>query len=133
MRLLRGPLAMTIAIVSAFGQQISIEPRSQPTVQPKHETTRDDSRHPRLRIDTTLVLVPVEVSDGLNRPVSGLEKENFHVFDDKVEQKITAFAMEDEPIAICQVLDVSGSMSGTLPNTAGAAENFFRTANLGDQ
>jgi Ca-activated chloride channel homolog len=86
-----------------------------------------------LRVDSTLVLVPVEVSDQLNRPISGLEKENFQVFDDKVEQKITAFAMEDEPIAICLVFDVSGSMSGTLPKTVGAAENFFQTANLGDQ
>jgi Ca-activated chloride channel homolog len=94
---------------------------------------KNDESHVNLRIDTTLVLVPVEVSDELNRPISGLEKENFHVFDDKVEQKITAFAMEDEPIAICLVFDVSGSMSGTLPNTAGAAENFFRTANRGDQ
>src|ERR1700678_802401 len=133
MRLLRGPLAMTIAIVSAFGQQISIEPRSQPTVQPKHETTRDDSRHARLRIDTTLVLVPVEVSDALNRPVSGLEKENFHVFDDKVEQKIVSFAMEDDPIAVGLVFDVSGSMAAALPETRQAAATFFKTANPGDE
>ena len=86
-----------------------------------------------LIVDTTLVLVPVEVSDELNRPVAGLEKENFQVFDDKVEQKITAFAMEDEPIAMCLVFDISYSMSGTLPVTTRAAENFFRIANPGDQ
>src|ERR1700677_2390042 len=133
MRLLRGPLAMTIAIVSAFGQQISIEPRSQPTVQPKHETTRDDSRHARLRIDTTLVLIPVEVSDRLNRPVSGLEKQNFHVFDDKVEQKIISFSMEDDPIAVGLVFDVSGSMKDDLQQMRHAAKQFFKTSNPGDE
>ena len=50
-------------------------------------------------MDTNLVLVPVSVNDPLNRPVSGLEKENFRVFEDKVEQEITQFAMDDEPIA----------------------------------
>src|SRR5580658_6272311 len=113
----------------AFRGQGPIEPRPNP----KQESKQNGNSGVSLRVDSTLVLVPVEVSDELNRPISGLEKENFQVFDDKVEQKITAFAMEDEPIAICLVFDVSGSMSGTLPNTVGAAENFFRTANLGDQ
>lgn len=86
-----------------------------------------------LRADATLVLVPVEVSDQLNRPVSGLGKENFRVFDDGVEQQITAFAMEDEPVAICLVIDLSDSMSRTQRATAEAAQNFFRTANPGDR
>jgi Ca-activated chloride channel family protein len=133
MRMLRGPIAMTIAIVSAFGQQISIEPRTQPGVQPKHETTRDESGHARLRIDTTLVLVPVEVSDGLNRPVSGLEKQNFHLFDDKVEQKIISFSMEDDPIAVGLVFDVSGSMKDDLQQMRHAASQFFKTSNPGDE
>jgi Ca-activated chloride channel family protein len=117
----------------AFHGQGPIEPRQNARATPTQNPKDNSEPRVNLRVDTTLVLVPVEVSDELNRPISGLEKENFHVFDDKVEQKITAFAMEDEPIAICLVFDVSGSMSGTLPNTVGAAENFFRTANLGDQ
>ena len=56
------------------------------------------------------MLVPVEVSDRLNRPVNGLEKQNFHVFDDQAEQKIVSFSMEDDPIAVGLVFDISGSM-----------------------
>ncbi|HTB20186.1 MAG TPA: VWA domain-containing protein [Bryobacteraceae bacterium] len=87
----------------------------------------------RLRIDTTLVLVPVEVSDALNRPVSGLEKQNFRVFDEKVEQKIISFSMEDDPIAVGLVFDISGSMAGDLPEMRHAAARFFKTSNPGDE
>ena len=54
-----------------------------------------------LRADTNLVLVPTSVSDPLSRPVTGLEKENFRVFDDGVEQAITSFATEDM-LVVCQ-------------------------------
>jgi Ca-activated chloride channel family protein len=128
-RALGGTLAVAIALGAAFGQQVSIEPPKHPSVQQKQEQPRPD----RLRIDSALVLVPVEVSDGLNRPVSGLEKENFHVFDDKVEQKIATFAMEDDPIAICLVFDVSGSMGQDLREMRHAAARFFKTANAGDE
>ena len=129
MRRLRWPLAIAIALAAAYGQQVSIQPRQRPTVEQKQEEPRPG----RLRIDTTLVLVPVEVSDGLNRPVSGLEKQNFHVFDDKVEQKIHSFSMEDDPIAVGLVFDVSGSMGNDLREMRGAASRFFKTSNPGDE
>ena len=96
-----------------FARQGPIEPRpkADPQARPKEDSKQDDESHVNMRIDTTLVLVPVEVSDALNRPVSGLEKENFKIFDDKVEQKIVSFAMEDDPIAVGLVFDVSGSMA----------------------
>ena len=86
-----------------------------------------------LRVDTTLILVPVSVNDPLNRPVSGLEKENFRVFEDKVEQKITQFAMDDEPVAVGLVFDTSGSMGEKLRRSRMAAREFFRTANPEDE
>jgi len=128
MRVLGGPLVMAVAIASALGQQVSLEPKQRPSVQ-KHEEAHQD----RLRIDTTLVLVPVEVSDRLNRPVSGLENHNFHVFDDKVEQKIISFSMEDDPIAVGLVFDISGSMGGDLREMRHAASQFFKTSNPGDE
>jgi Ca-activated chloride channel family protein len=112
-------IAVGLAAPLAFRGQGPIEPRqkSAPSTQPKQDQKIDES-HVNLRIDSTLVLVPVEVSDELNRPVSGLEKENFKVFDDKAEQKIISFAMEDDPIAVALVFDVS---------------YFFKTANPGDE
>jgi VWFA-related protein len=129
-------IAAGLAAPLAFHGQGPIEPRPKPgatlKTDPKQDPKQDDA-HVNIKIDTTLVLVPVEVSDALNRPVSGLEKENFHVFDDKVEQKIVSFAMEDDPIAVGLVFDVSGSMAGALPETRQAAATFFKTANPGDE
>lgn len=126
-RALQATLTMALAIGAAFGQQVSIEPRASVEIQ------QDAVRPDRLRVDSMLVLVPVEVSDGIGRPVSGLEKQNFHVFDDEVEQRVTAFAMEDDPIAVCLVFDISGSMAGDLPEMRHAAARFFKTSNPGDE
>lgn len=111
-----------------------IEPRAKlgAKAEPKQDSQQDDIRV-NIRADSTLVLVPVEVSDPLNRPVSGLDKENFKIFDDKVEQKIVSFAMEDDPIAVGLVFDVSGSMQRDLGQTRLAAQRFFATANKGDE
>jgi VWFA-related protein len=86
-----------------------------------------------LRADTNLVLVPTSVSDPMNRPVTGLEKENFRVFDNGVEQTVTQFAMEDEPLALGLIYDVSGSMGKGLGKSRVAAQKFFQTANREDE
>jgi VWFA-related protein len=118
-----------IALVLGLGgfAQVSIQPRPQPA-----------SKEPgipsaNLRVDTNLVLVPVTVNDELNHPVTGLERENFRVFDDKMAQTITAFSTEDEPIALGLVFDVSGSMGGTLPKGREAAARFLKLANPEDE
>jgi VWFA-related protein len=106
--------------------QVSVENR------PKPAPPKEQLPTPNLRVDTSLVLIPVSVNDPLNRPVTGLEKENFRIFDDRVEQKITQFAMEDEPVAVGLVFDTSGSMGDKLRRSRMAAREFFNTSN-GDQ
>ena len=86
-----------------------------------------------LRVDSNLVLVPVSVCDPNNRPVTGLEKEHFKIFDDKVEQTVTHFAMEDEPLAVGLVFDISGSMGPKMRRSRLAAAEFFRKANPEDE
>ncbi len=113
-------------------QQVSIEPQGKG--RPKQQQPRDESPSPDIRVDTTVVLVPVSVNDkALGRPVSGLERENFRVFDDKVQQKIVSFAMEDEEIAVGLVFDTSGSMGNTLQRSRMAAVEFFKTSNPEDE
>ncbi len=63
-----------------------------------------------IRIDTNVVLIPVTVTDPLNRFVTGLEQDSFKVFEDKLEQKIVSFGSEDAPLSIGIVFDTSGSM-----------------------
>jgi len=86
-----------------------------------------------LRIESNLVLVPVTVCDRMNRPVAGLEKDHFKVFDDKVEQTVTHFSRDDEPLAVGLVVDTSGSMGRKLRRSRLAAAAFFKEANAGDE
>src|SRR5512146_363654 len=113
-------IGLAVLIAPAFRAQVHIEPRARPA--PKQELPR-----PNLRVDTHLVLIPVSVNDALNRPVSGLEKENFRLYDNGVEQTITQFAMDDEPVAVALVFDTSGSMGEKLRRSRMAAKAFFTT------
>jgi Ca-activated chloride channel family protein len=113
----------------------SLACHGQVAVQPRQNPTAAEFRTPtaNLRVDTNLVLVPVTVCDPLNRPVTGLETEHFKVFDDHVEQTVTHFAMDDEPVAVGLVFDISGSMGPKLRLSRMAAAAFFKTANEEDE
>jgi Ca-activated chloride channel family protein len=91
------------------------------------------NRQSTLRVDSSLVLVPVSVCDPTNRPVTGLEREHFKVFDDRIEQTVTHFAMDDEPVAVGLVFDISGSMGPKLRLARLAAAQFFKSANPDDE
>jgi Ca-activated chloride channel homolog len=88
-----------------------------------------------IRVDKKLVLVPVSVLDKENRPVPGLERSNFRVFDDKAEQAIETFSMDDGPVAVGLVVDTSGSMSFGLKlrHSQMAVRAFLATANPEDE
>jgi VWFA-related protein len=111
----------------AFLGQVKTEPRPKLGVPPAESRPSAS-----LRIDTNLVLVPVSVCDPQNRPVTGLEKDHFRVLDDHVEQTITHFSMDDEPVAVGLVFDISGSMGTKLQKSRQAAAEFFRTSNTED-
>src|ERR1700730_7204757 len=86
-----------------------------------------------IRVQSTLVLIPVTVTDPLNRFVTGLDRENFRVFEDKSEQKVTHFASEDAPLSVGLVFDTSGSMGSKLDKSRQAVAQFFKTANPEDE
>lgn len=128
--LARQTFALAVAYSAyCFAQQVVIEPRTRTAPQ----KGPDSNPRATLRADSNLVLVPVTVGDPLNRPVIGLEKENFRLIDDRVPQIITQFAMEDAPVAVGLVFDTSGSMGATLRRSRMAAMEFFKTANKEDE
>lgn len=110
------------------GEPVTIESRK-----PTQPAAKPDSRPVDIRIDKTLVLINVTVTDPLNRFVTGLEKEHFRLYEDKVEQEITQFSSEDAPISIGLVFDTSGSMGPKLQKSRLAAAEFFKTANPADE
>lgn len=86
-----------------------------------------------LHTDVDVALVNVTVTDPYNRLVTGLEPDNFRVFEDNTEQEVVSFSSEDVPISIGVIFDLSGSMSNKLAKAREAAIQFFKTANPADE
>src|SRR5580692_8879253 len=86
-----------------------------------------------IRVDTNVVLVPVTVTDPLNRFVTGLDQDAFEVYEDKVKQKIVSFGSEDAPLSIGIVFDTSASMGAKLERSRLSVAEFFKTANPEDE
>jgi VWFA-related protein len=107
--------------------QVNIAPRPKPA--PKEEILPKAN----IRADINLVLIPVTVTDPLNRFVTGLEKEYFKVYEDKKQQQIAAFSSEDAPLSVGLLFDCSGSMGPKLRSSREAVAQFFKTANPEDE
>ena len=85
-----------------------------------------------MRVDVDLVLVPVTVTDALNRPVIDLPKQNFTLYEGGVAQPIQYFSNEDAPISVGLILDCSGSMRNKIEYEREAVAEFFKYANPQD-
>ena len=126
-------LSLSVCLV-ADDEQVTITPRVKAKVPDKARETADLERRPAsIRIDKTLVQINVTVTDPLNRFVTGLEKEHFKLFEDRIEQEIADFSSEDAPLSIGLVFDTSGSMGAKLQQSRRAAAEFFKTANPEDE
>jgi Ca-activated chloride channel homolog len=119
--------AVGICLGSAVWGQANLDVRTKPV-----EKTEPRPRS-NIRVDSTLVLIPVTVTDPLNRFVTGLEKENFKLTEDKLLQEITQFSSEDAPLSVGVVFDCSGSMGHKLDKSRQAVAQFFKLANPEDE
>jgi Ca-activated chloride channel family protein len=86
-----------------------------------------------IRTDVKLVLVPVSVTDGMQRIVAGLSRDNFEVFDGKKAQTIQDFSSEDVPASVGIILDSSGSMRDKWDRVRDAVDQFCDAANPEDE
>jgi len=117
--------------LAGLGLAQEARPQLKPRVKPAESEA--DRITPNLRVDTNLVLIPVTVTTPLNQFVTGMEKEQFRVFEDKAEQEVAYFASFDAPLSIGLVFDASGSMGSKLTKSRQAAAEFFKTANPEDE
>jgi Ca-activated chloride channel homolog len=86
-----------------------------------------------LNVDVDLVEVHVTVVDQLDRPVGNLQKENFHLVEDGVEQNISVFKHEDIPVSLGLVIDNSRSIEPRKQRLDAAAVSFVRKSNPNDE
>jgi len=127
-----GLLIITPALGAADGDSVSTTPHAK-TAGPEPAAPVSEQRSANIRVDTDLVEINVTVTDPLNRFVTGLEKEHFRLFEDKIEQTIRDFSSEEAPLSIGLVFDTSGSMGPKLQKSRQAAAQFFETANPEDE
>ncbi|HKZ80466.1 MAG TPA: VWA domain-containing protein [Pyrinomonadaceae bacterium] len=77
-----------------------------------------------IRVNTTLVTIPVSVLDRDGRYVPNLTKGNFRLWEDNVEQEVAFFASVDKPFSVVLMLDTSGSTRFRLEEIQDAAIAF---------
>jgi len=100
----------------------------------KHDTpAKPIQQGQSVHIDVNLALVNVTVTDPYDRVVTGLDPDNFRVFENNIEQEIQFFSSEDVPISIGVVFDLSGSMANKIGKAKEATLQFFKTANPQDE
>ncbi len=85
------------------------------------------------RLEVNLIQVPVTVTDMRDHPVMGLGKTAFRVFEDDVEQQVTALSMSDGPVSAGIVFDTSLSMRSRINASRAAVKQFFETSVRGDE
>lgn len=94
----------------------------------KLQKPKDD----KLVIGTDIVNVTISVTDPYQRFVTGLSKDHFEVFDDKVKQQIAHFTDDDSPVSLGIVYDVSGSMKDRINRSIRALRRFIDTSHNDD-
>ena len=77
-----------------------------------------------IRVNTTLVTIPVSVMDRDGRYVPNLLKDDFRIWEDGVEQEVAFFASVDKPFAVVLMLDTSPSTQFRLEDIQDAAITF---------
>ena len=87
----------------------------------------------RLAMNVDLVLVPVTITDPMNRLVTGLEQNDFFIYENNSQQKLKTFSCEDAPVSIGIIFDLSGSMTTKLIRARDSILQFMKTANPQDE
>jgi VWFA-related protein len=78
-----------------------------------------------IKLRTTLVQVPVVVSEHGGRYVSDLTRDDFTIFEDGIKQNIELFGSVEEPFSVALLLDSSGSTESALDQIKSAALAFL--------
>jgi VWFA-related protein len=77
------------------------------------------------KVNVEVVQVTVTVMDEGGRPIGGVPRSSFRVFEDGKPQTITYFAAEDVPLELIVAVDISGSMTAVMPKLKKAVKEFL--------
>ena len=100
---------------------------------PQKLEKQDKDKDYTLSVVVEEVQLPISVLDKDGRPVNGLTKNDFAIFEDNVQQQIKTFKHEDIPLSLGLVIDNSGSMRNKRERVNSAALSFARESNPEDE
>src|SRR5881396_4180259 len=101
--------------------------------QPTNKGSNEIDEGSVVRVNTSLITVPAMVMDRNGRYIANLRKEDFRIFEDGVEQKISYFASVEKPFTVALMLDVSGSTQLQLAQIRDAANTFVSRLRFNDR
>ena len=126
-------LASAIALAQSELDTAHIFPRENPQMLAAANVATSPEHMHAIKQNVDLVLVPVSVTDGKQRLVTGLDQSNFQVLEGKKVQEIRHFSNEDAPVSLGVIVDTSGSMKGKLERVREAVTQFCEMANVQDE
>ena len=97
------------------------------------QVTEKTPEDPPIKVETTLLNIPIIVSDRNGRNIAGLKKEDFSVYKGGVQQNIEFFANQDMSMSVAIIMDTSNSTQNVLGNIAKAAKEFLTVFRAEDQ
>ena len=100
--------------------------------EPSSAQSRPDDEY-TIRVNVDMVILRATAQDRKNILVSGLDKDDFQVYEDGVLQPIKNFSHEDVPVTVGLVIDNSGSMGAKRADVIAAGLAFARSSNPQDQ
>jgi Ca-activated chloride channel family protein len=106
---------------------------SPPPPPPPGQAANSGKQGSGIKVEVNLVVLHTTVLDDRQRFADGLKQENFRVFEDKVEQKLSVFKREDVPVSMGLVIDNSGSMREKRPRVNEAALTLVQASNPRDE
>ncbi len=97
----------------------------QPPTKPLEEEDRKPEAQGSLRVDVSQIQVDITVQDKDGNLITGLTKNDFTVFEDKVEQKISNFAPVEAPMTAVLVAEYSNAVPWEFLYEVWWASHYF--------
>jgi Ca-activated chloride channel family protein len=105
-------------------------PKPTPTPDPN---SAEISENDILKINADLVTLNVRVIDRNNRPINGISKTDFAVYEDGVQQRVFSFTEEQVPVIYGLAVDTSGSLRSQINEVIDAAKTIINSNKPGDE
>ncbi len=123
------PVLQTGTTISSSTRQTGSQSSSKPSGYEPEEVDDGDV----VRVNTTLVSIPVTVMDRSGRFIPNLRQQDFRIFEDNVEQQVAYFASVEKPFTVALVIDTSASTRFRLEDIQDAAIAFVNQLRADDR